>query len=64
LIVPNVNDHFRIEKWLENYAYRIEQNAFPYLLVSAFIFITAFTIIVAQCFKTAVANPVESLRSE
>jgi putative ABC transport system permease protein len=51
-------------KWLENYAYRIQQNAIPYFAVCAFIFITAFALIAAQCFKVAVANPVESLRNE
>lgn len=51
-------------KWLENYAYRIQQNISPYLLVCAFIFITAFALIGAQCFKAASANPVRSLRAE
>ncbi len=53
-----------INKWLDNYAYRIQQNIFIYLIVCAFIFITAFVLITLQCFKTANSNPVESLRSE
>jgi putative ABC transport system permease protein len=53
-----------INKWLDNYAYRIQQNIFNYLIVCAFIFITAFILITLQCFKTANSNPVESLRSE
>jgi putative ABC transport system permease protein len=51
-------------KWLQNYAYRIEQSAMPYLFVSAFVFTTAFALITAQCFKAAVTNPVKSLRTE
>ncbi len=53
-----------INKWLDNYAYRIQQNIFIYLIVFAFIFISAFVLIALQCFKTANSNPVESLRSE
>jgi ABC-type antimicrobial peptide transport system permease subunit len=51
-------------KWLENYAYRIQQNIIPYLIACAFIFITASILITAQCFKAAVSNPVKSLRAE
>ncbi|HTD40224.1 MAG TPA: FtsX-like permease family protein [Mucilaginibacter sp.] len=51
-------------KWLENYAYRIQQNLVPYLFVGLFILITAFILIIAQCFKAALVNPVKSLRSE
>jgi len=51
-------------KWLENYAYRIDQDIWPYLTVCAFVFVTAFLLITAQCFKAAVENPVKSLRTE
>jgi cell division protein FtsX len=50
--------------WLQNFAYRIEQNMLSYLLVIVFIFIIAFSLIVLQCFKAAIANPVKSLRTE
>lgn len=51
-------------KWLENYAYRFQQDLTPYLFVCLFILIAAFTLITIQCLKTALANPVKSLRSE
>ena len=51
-------------KWLQNFAYRMQQNATPYFVVAAFIFIAAFAVITAQCFKTASGNPVKSLRAE
>jgi ABC-type antimicrobial peptide transport system permease subunit len=51
-------------KWLENYAYRINQDIAPYLLVGGVIFLVAFVLIAAQCLRTATANPVKSLRSE
>ena len=34
-----------INKWLDNYAYRIQQNVINYLIVCVFIFITAFVLI-------------------
>jgi len=51
-------------KWLQSYAYRVNQNILPYLFVCLFIFITAFSMIAIQCFKAGVANPVKSLRTE
>jgi ABC-type antimicrobial peptide transport system permease subunit len=51
-------------KWLQSYAYRINQDIIPYLSVCLFIFITAFSMIAIQCFKAGAANPVKSLRTE
>jgi ABC-type antimicrobial peptide transport system permease subunit len=51
-------------KWLETYTYRMGQDVTPYLFVCGFIFLAAFILIAAQCYKTAVANPVKALRSE
>ncbi|MEO8403902.1 MAG: ABC transporter permease [Chitinophagaceae bacterium] len=52
------------DHWLENYAYRVQQNILPYIYVGVFIFASAFVFIALQCFKAAVANPVKNLRSE
>jgi len=52
------------ERLLQNFAYRIQQNIFAYIIVFVFITVIAFTLIVLQCFKTAVENPVKSLRTE
>jgi len=51
-------------KWLESYAYRINQSLIPYSVVCLFIFLTAFTLISLQCFNAATANPVKNLKSE
>jgi len=51
-------------KWLQGYAYRVNQDIVPYLFVCLFIFITAFSMITIQCFKAGIANPVKSLRTE
>ena len=52
------------EHILQNFAYRIEQNIVPYLLVLASVAALAFSLISVHCAKTAVANPVKSLRVE
>ena len=52
------------DKWLTNYAYRINQDIGPYAAVGTIIFVTAFVLIAAQCLKTAMANPVRSLRAD
>lgn len=51
-------------KWLQSYAYRVNQDIVPYLFVCLFIFITAFSMIAIQCFKAGAANPIKSLRTE
>ncbi len=52
------------EHFLQNFAYRIHQNIFPYLLVLGSVVAMAFALISLHCAKTAVANPVKSLRAE
>lgn len=56
--------YFIIDKWLQNYTYRIQQDLFSYLLVGLSVFGIAFFLIAVQCFKAATANPVKSLRTE
>jgi putative ABC transport system permease protein len=56
--------YFASNKWLEQYAYRIEQNILPYLLVGLVVTLLAIVLITIQCFKIANANPVKSLRTE
>lgn len=53
-----------IHHWLQGFAYRISQNAMPYLFAGLVVFVLASVFITLQCFKTAVANPVGNLRSE
>jgi ABC-type antimicrobial peptide transport system permease subunit len=51
-------------QWLQNYSYRIEQNIIPYIMVFLCVFLLTFIFIVIQCLKTAMSNPVKSLRTE
>ena len=56
--------YFIVARWLENYAYRIQQNVTSYFFACFFILTIACVLIMAQCTKAALANPVKSLRSE
>jgi len=52
------------DRWLQNYAYRVQQDIYPYLLVTIILFIAAFIFIAAQCYRAATGNSVKSLRAE
>jgi putative ABC transport system permease protein len=53
-----------VHRWLENYAYRIDQSPVPYALVSLSVFALSFLFIALQSFSVASANPVKNLRVE
>lgn len=53
-----------MQKWLQNYPYRIEMNACIFLLAAVFVLLIALVTVSFQTIKAAVANPVNSLRSE
>ncbi|MEO6313624.1 MAG: ABC transporter permease [Chitinophagaceae bacterium] len=50
--------------WLDNFAYRIELNAWIFLLAAALVIFIALFTISFQSIKAAIANPVKSLRNE
>jgi ABC-type lipoprotein release transport system permease subunit len=52
------------EKLLDNFAYRVGQNAGTYLLALVIVAFISFALVGMQCFRTAVANPVKSLKSD
>jgi ABC-type antimicrobial peptide transport system permease subunit len=56
--------YFVVNSWLQNYNYRVEQDIFSYVLAGMLVFCLAFVMIIAQCFKAAVSNPMQSLRTE
>ena len=51
-------------KWLQGYAYRVDQTISPYIVVCMIVFIIAFLMIAIQSMKAAISNPVKSLRTE
>jgi len=53
-----------MQKWLENYPYRISLSWWMYALATILIFIIALLTISFQAVKAAMANPVNNLRTE
>lgn len=56
--------YFAMNKWLQNFAYRINVNLWTFLLAGSFALLIAMLTVSFQAFKAAVANPVDSLRYE
>ncbi len=50
--------------WLQGYSYRVHLTPLPFLMALASLLGIAATLIVAQCFRTAMASPARSLRTE
>jgi len=53
-----------MQKWLAGYAYRIELTALPFMIAVLVLGVLTGVLITLQTIKTALANPVKSLRSE
>jgi len=53
-----------MNKWLQNFAYRVEIEWWMFLLAGIAALIVALITVSFQAIKAAVANPVNSLRSE
>jgi putative ABC transport system permease protein len=53
-----------MHKWLENYPYRIDINAWIFVLAGASVLFIALVTVSYQAIKAAIANPVNSLRTE
>jgi len=53
-----------MNKWLENYPYRIAVNSWIFLAASVFVIVIAILTVSFHSIKAAIANPVNSLRSE
>lgn len=56
--------YYFINRWLENFAYRIEVTAAVFVLAASVTLIIALATIGVQAYRAAQANPVESLRYE
>ena len=53
-----------MHKWLENYPYKIHIDAWIFLFAGALVLLIALATISYQAIKAAIANPVNSLRTE
>ena len=56
--------YWLMEKWLQEFAYRIEMGAGVFALSGLLTLAIAWTTVGGQAFKVALGNPVEALRSE
>ena len=56
--------YYFMNKWLNNFAYRIEINWWVFILSGGIALLIAITTVTLQAIKAATANPVESLRYE
>ncbi len=56
--------YYFMNKWLQNFAYKIELNIWMFLLVGIITILIAFITISFQAIKAATANPIESLKYE
>ncbi len=64
LIIATPIAYFSINKWLQNYVYRIEIDWWVFILVGLSAIGVAFITISIQSIKAAIANPIKSLRTE
>jgi putative ABC transport system permease protein len=53
-----------MDKWLQNYPYRIGVNVWIFLFAAVLVVVIALVTVSFQAIKAAIANPVKSLRSE
>jgi ABC-type antimicrobial peptide transport system permease subunit len=56
--------YFAMNKWLQNFAYRIDIGWWMFALAGGLALLIAFVTVSAQAIKAALANPVEALRYE
>jgi putative ABC transport system permease protein len=56
--------YFAMERWLQNFAYRVDLGWWTFFLAGGLTFCVALLTVSAQAMRAARANPVESLRYE
>lgn len=64
LIVATPIAWYGINQWLTNYAFHIEVNGWAFALAGVIAIVVTLLTVGSQAFKSAVANPAESLKSE
>jgi putative ABC transport system permease protein len=64
LVIASPLAYFFMEKWLQDFSYRIDISWWTFALAGFAAIIIAFVTVSFQSVKAALANPVETLRSE
>ncbi len=55
---------FFLQRWLEEFAFHIDQNIWIYIIAGGAVFILAIITVIYQAWKAAVANPVDAIKYE
>ena len=63
-IIASPIAYFLVNKWLQNFAYRIPISVWTFALAGIIALLIALLTVSFQAIKAAVANPVKSLRTE
>jgi putative ABC transport system permease protein len=61
-VLASIASFFFIDEWLAGFAYRAPINYLIFVLAAASAAAVAFATVTAQCWRTAHADPVQSLR--
>ncbi len=56
--------YYGMNKWLQSFVYRIEINWWIFLLAGGVAFFVSISTVSIQTIKTAIANPIDSLKNE
>jgi len=56
--------YYAMNRWLQNFAYRININIWMFLLAAAAVLLISFVTVSYQTLKAALANPADTLRYE
>jgi len=64
IIIASPVAWYIMNKWLTDFSYRIDVNAWAFIIAGTMAIVFALLTIGSQAIKAAVANPVKSLRSE
>lgn len=64
IIIASPIAGYLMNKWLQNYAYRIHTSWWIFVLAGTMALFIAMITVSSRALRVALANPVESLRSE
>jgi ABC-type antimicrobial peptide transport system permease subunit len=64
LVIAGPLAYYLTDRWLQDYAYHITQNAIPYIVVAMVILAATTALIAGKCYKVASRNMMNSLRAE
>jgi putative ABC transport system permease protein len=64
LVIAAPVGYYAMNKWLQSFAYKIELNVVVFIITGIISLVIAWLTVGFESIKAAIANPVDSLRSE